>query len=213
MGCLRKTQITDGIPATQSASPRPAKVRGVRFVLALALVSLIAASGTAHAQDNTTGFYVGAFSGPGVLDVQTTDIDGFTGSQGVPGQSFEYDDTGFPAGIVAGRHFHLGDLPIRVELDGAFVGLPSASRQMDPVGLDETATSEWRWVGTARIGVRKPLGRVSVFLDGGVAFAGISNSFIDLDPGTNGAMEVDIDDSFDDQLTRVGWVIVRSLGG
>ncbi len=207
MGCLRKTQITDGIPATQSASPRPARVRCVRFVLALALVSLIAASGTAQAQDNTTAFYIGAFSGPGVLDVQTTDIDGFTGSQGVPGQSFEYDDTGFPAGIVAGRHFQLGNLPIRVELDGALVGLPSASRQMDPVGLDETATSEWRWVGTARIGVRKPLGRVGVFLDGGVAFAGISNSFIDLDPGTNGQMDVDIDDSFDDQLTRVGWVV------
>ena len=176
-------------------------------LLALALASLLTFTGTAQAQESTTGFYVGAFSGPGVLDVQTTDLDGFTGSQGVPGQTFEYDATGFPTGVVAGRHFHLGRVPIRFEVDGAFVGLPLASRQMDPVGMDETATSELRWVATARIGVRKPFGRIGVFLDGGVSVAGISNSFIDLDPGTDGLMHVDHDDSFDDQLTRVGWVV------
>lgn len=173
----------------------------------MALASLITFAGTTQAQVNTTGFYVGVFSGSGVLDVRTTDTDGFTGSQGVPGETFEYDDTGFPTGIVAGRHFHLRRVPARFEIGGAFFGLPSASRQMDPIGMDETATSELRWVGTARLGVRKPFGRVGVFLDGGVSVARISNSFIDLDPVTNGPMEVDPDDSFDDQLTRVGWVV------
>ncbi|MCY3554141.1 MAG: outer membrane beta-barrel protein [Gemmatimonadetes bacterium] len=176
-------------------------------MLAIALASLITAAGTTQAQENPIGFYIGVFSGPGIMDVRSTDIDGFTGSQGVPGQTFEYDDSGFPAGVVAGRHFHLGRLPIRIEMDGTFVGLPSASRQMDPVGMDETATSDLRWVGTARIGIRKPFGRIGVFLDGGVSIAGISNSFIDLDPGADGRMEVDLDDSFDDQLTRVGWVL------
>ena len=197
--------MTDGMPARRSASSVPATVRGAWRLLATALAFLITAVGTTQAQENPSGFYVGVFSGPGVLDVQTTDLDGFTGSQGVPGQMFEYDDTGFPTGVVAGRHFHLGRVPIRFEVDGAFAGLPSASRQMDPVGMDETATSELRWAATARIGVRKPFGRVGVFLDGGVSVAGISNSCIDLDPGTDGRMQVDLDDSFDDQQTRVGW--------
>ena len=211
MGCLqgllRKLKITDCMPANRSSSPRPVTVRSGWRLLVLALASLLTFTGTTQAQENPGGFYVGVFSGPGVLDVQTTDLDGFTGSQGVPGQTFEYDDTGFPTGVVAGRHFHLGRVPIRFEVDGAFAGLPSASRQMDPVGMDETATSELRWVATARIGVRKPFGRIGVFLDGGVSVAGISNSFIDLDPGANGQMEVDPDDSFDDRLTRVGWVV------
>ncbi len=176
-------------------------------MFAPALVFLLTVAGNTQAQDKATGFYIGAFSGPGVLDVQSTDVDGFTGSQGVPGQTFGYDGTGFPAGVVAGRHFHLGRVPIRFEMDGAFVGLPSASRQMDPVGMDETATAELRWTGTARIGVRKSLGRVGVSLDGGVAVAGISNSFTDLDPGANVQMDVDHDDSFDDRLTRIGWVV------
>ena len=206
-GLLRNLKITDGMPDPQSASNRPSIVRSGRRLLALALASLITAVGTTHAQESTTGFYVGAFSGAGVMDVRSTDIDGFSGYEGVPGQTFDYDDTGFPTGVVAGRHFHLGRVPIRFEVDGAFVGLPSASRQMDPVGMDETATSKLRWVGTIRMGVRKSLGRAGVFLDGGVSVAGISNSFIDLDPGMDGQMHVDHDDSFDDQLTRVGWVV------
>ena len=207
MRCLRNLKIADSKSATQFSSSRPVTVRSGWRLLAPVLASLLTFTGTTQAQENPSGFYVGVFSGPGVLDVQSTDLDGFTGSQGVPGQSFEYDDTGFPTGVVAGRHFHLGRVPIRFEVDGAFAGLPSASRQMDPVGMDETATSELHWVGTARIGVRKPFGRVGVFLDGGVSVAGISNSFIDLDPGTDGRMQVDLDDSFDDQLTRVGWVV------
>ena len=207
MGCFRDLKIADCKSATQFSSSRPVTVRSGWRLLAPVLASLLTFTGTTQAQENPSGFYVGVFSGPGVLDVQSTDLDGFTGSQGVPGQSFEYDDTGFPTGVVAGRHFHLGRVPIRFEVDAAFAGLPSASRQMDPVGMDETATSELRWVGTARIGVRKSLGRAGVFLDGGVSVAGISNSFIDLDPGTDGRMQVDLDDSFDDQLTRVGWVV------
>ena len=215
-GLFRNLKMTDGMPATRSASNGTA-IQSASYVsasvgsgwrlLTLALASLIIAAGTTQAQENATGYYVGAFSGPGVVDVQTTDTDGFSGYEGVPGQMFDYNDTGFPTGVVAGRHFHLGRVTIRFEVDGTFVGLPSASRQMDPVGMDETATSELHWVGTARIGIRKSLGRAGVFLDGGVSVVGISNSFIDLDPGTDGQMQVDHDDSFDDQLTRIGWVV------
>ncbi|MYI46189.1 MAG: hypothetical protein F4123_07435, partial [Gemmatimonadetes bacterium] len=56
--------------------------------------------------------------------------------------------TGFAAGVVAGRHFHLGRVRLLFEADGAFGSLPTAARQLDPVGLDETAAAELHWVGS-----------------------------------------------------------------
>ena len=181
------------------------------WVFAIASVIPMAVTGTTQAQDGPTGSdqagtYVGAFGGLGAVDVRMTDTDGFSGSEGVPGQAYGYDDTGLAAGVVAGRYFHLGRVRFRLEADGTFGGLPTASRQMDPIGLDEMAATELHWVGTARIGVRKSLGRFDVFFTGGAAVAGISNSFTDLDPGTDGRERVDPDDSFDDRLTRLGWV-------
>ena len=193
-----------------------------RSALAWALVGLLAVVGTAQAQVGTAGSgpagtYIGAFAGLGAVDVRMTDIDGFSGSNGVPGQTFEYDDTGLAAGVVAGRYFRLGRVQFLLEADAAFGALPAATRQMDPVGLDETATAELHWVGTARMGVRRSLGSVGVFVAGGVSVARISNSFTDLDPGTDGRLRVDPDDSFDKRPTRVGWVagagIERPMAG
>ena len=183
---------------------------GIR-ALVLALVSLPAVAGTAQAQNGMAGSgqagtYVGAFAGLGAVDVRMTDTDGFSGSNGVPGQTFDYDGTGLAAGVVAGRYFHMGRVQLLFEVDGAFRGLPAAARQVDPVGLDETAASELHWIGTARIGVWRSLGNVGVFVAGGVSVAGISNSFTDLDAGTDGRAQVDHDDSFDERSTRVGWV-------
>ncbi|MDE2944249.1 MAG: outer membrane beta-barrel protein [Gemmatimonadota bacterium] len=186
----------------------------VERALASALVSLLAIMavvGVAQAQDGSdgsgqAGSYIGAFAGLGSLDVRMTDIDGFTGSNGVPGETFEYDDTGLAAGVVAGRYFNLGRVRLLFEADGAFSGLSATPGQLDPVGLDETAAAELHWVGTARIGLRRSLGRVDVFAAGGLSAAGFSNSFTDLDPGTDGRLLPDADDSFDERPTRVGWV-------
>jgi len=182
-----------------------------RRALVAALVSLLAAVGTARAQDGTAGSgragsYIGAFAGAGSVDVGMTDIDGFTGSNGVPGQTFEYGDTGLAAGVVVGRSFRLGSVQLLLEADGAFSGLSASPGQLDPVGMDETAAAELDWAGTARTGVRKSLGRVAVFATGGASIAGISNSFTDLDPGTDDRLGLDPDDSFDERATRVGWV-------
>ncbi len=182
-----------------------------RHALASALLSLLAVAGTAQAQDGTdgsgrAGSYIGAFAGPGSLDVRMTDIDGFTGSNGIPGQILEYDDTGLVAGVMAGRYFRLRRVQLLIEADGTFVGLPAIAEQVDPVGLDETVAAELHWVGTARIGVRRSLGRVGVFVAGGVSVAGVSNSFTDLDPGMDGGMQLDPDDSFGERPTLVGWV-------
>ena len=50
-------------------------------------------AGTVHAQGGTArsdqaGTYVGAFAGLGAMGVRTTDTDGFSGSNGVPGQTY-----------------------------------------------------------------------------------------------------------------------------
>ncbi len=183
----------------------------VERAFASALVSLLVVVGSVHAQDGTdgsgrAGSYIGAFAGLGSLAVGMTDIDGFTGSNGVPGETFEYDDTGLAAGVAAGRYFRLGSVQLLFEADGAFSGVSATPGQLDPVGLDETAAAELHWVGTARIGLRRSLGRVGVFVTGGVSVAGFSNSFTDLDPGTDGRLQLDPDDSFDERPTRVGWV-------
>ncbi|WP_419947597.1 outer membrane protein [Candidatus Palauibacter sp.] len=186
----------------------------VERALASALISLLATMGVvgvAQAQDGTdgsgqAGSYIGAFAGLGSLDVRMTDLDGFTGSNGVPGQAFEYDDAGLAAGVVAGRYFNLGRVRLLFEADGAFSGVSATAGQLDPAGMDETAAAELRWAGTARIGVRRSLGRVGLFVAGGVSVAGISNSFTDLDPGTDDRLQLDPDDSFDERPTRVGWV-------
>ena len=45
-----------------------------------------------------------------------------------------------------------------------------------------------------------------MFVTGGVSVAGISNSFTDLDPGMDGSMQLDPDDSFDERPMLAGWV-------
>ncbi|MDE2877625.1 outer membrane beta-barrel protein [Candidatus Palauibacter soopunensis] len=177
----------------------------------MSLLAIMAVAGVAQAQDGSDGSgqaesYIGAFAGLGSLDVRMTDLNGFTGSNGVPGQAFEYDGAGLAVGVVAGRYFHLGRLRLLFEADGAFSGVSATPGQLDPAGMDETAAAELRWAGTARIGLRRSLGRVGLFVAGGVSVAGFSNSFTDLDPGTDSRLQLDPDDSFDERPTRVGWV-------
>lgn len=190
--------------------------RGLLAVWTLAFFAAVAGAGSATAQDRGaagggSGAYVGVFAGWGALDVRLLDEDGFTAADSSPGRTFDYDDAGSPVGVVAGWEFVPRRTAIRVELDGLFGGLPAAARQVDPLGQDETAASELRWAATARVGVRRSLGRAAAFLSGGVAAAGISASFTDLDLSPDGRMRVDRDDSFAGRSTRVGWVAGAGL--
>ncbi len=185
-------------------------------VWTLAFFATVAGAGSATAEDRDaaagrSAAYVGAFAGWGVLDVRMLDEDGFTASDSSPRQIFAYDADGSPVGVLAGWEYMPRRTAVRVELDGLFGGLPAAARQVDPVGMDETAASELRWAATARVGVRRSLGRAAAFLSGGVAAAGVSASFTDLDRGLDGRMHVDRDDSFAERSTRVGWVAGAGL--
>ena len=212
--------VTQQTRRTPDRAARPAgrpRRGGRRRVLVPALAGLLAVAGIARAQEGAAGSaraaatYAGALVGLGVADVRMTDASGFSGSDGTPGQTFEFGDTGSAAGVVAGRDFRLGRVPLRLEADAAFGGLPGATRQLDLVGRDETAASELRWVGTVRVGVRRSIGRAGVFLSGGMSVAGISNSFTDLDTEPDGRPHVDPDDSFDERPTQVGWVAGAGL--
>ncbi len=153
--------------------------------------------------------YAGIFVGPAFMKNRIIDIDGFADG-GNPGSVSKYDDTGFAGGVLVGGKFDVGVLTLRMELDSMLTNVSASTDKLDPDGLDETAESEFSWIVSARGGVEQGIGRVTVFVTGGLAFAGISNSVTDIDSDDSGSM-VDPDDSFSKDSTEVGWVIGAGL--
>ncbi len=155
------------------------------------------------------GNYAGVFIGPGFMRNRIVDIDGFA-DWGNPGSVSNYDDTGLAGGAFVGGKFHVGGLTLRAELDGTLTNVSASTDKLDPEGLDETAESEFSWIVSARGGIEQAVGRITVFVTGGLAFAGISNSVTDIDSSDSGSM-ADPDDSFSKDSTEVGWVIGAGL--
>ena len=162
--------------------------------------------------------YAGVFGGVGRADGRVVDTDGF--SSGNPGWAVDYDDDGFVGGVLIGKKFELGGVPLRIELDGTFGNTSAKTNRIDPrfQPPDETVESEFRWIATARAGVEQAIGPATIFLSGGLATAGIDNSLTDLDaykqngewvllPNGMAARRTDPDDSFRDGSTEIGWVI------
>ena len=152
------------------------------------------------------GAYAGVFVGSGRADNRLIDPDGFA-NWGNPGTVTRHEDSGFIGGALIGKKFDLGGLSVRIELDGTVGDLESETNQLDPIGLDETAVTEFQWIATARIGIEKSIGSVTVFATGGLARAGIENFVTDIDFGPDRPAMVDPDDSFHDRSTETGWVI------
>ncbi len=182
-----------------------------RAAVALPVLLMLAGAGPAGAGSDDAGFdwtgaYMGAFVGFGGADNRIVDVDGFA-NWGNPGSAVDYHDSGFVGGALLGKKFEIGGVPLRVELDGTFGGLSAASDRLDPVGLDETVKSEFRWVATARAGIERSVGPATLFASGGPAAARIDHSVTDIDFGPNMTTRVDPDDSFRDGTTKVGWVI------
>lgn len=173
---------------------------------------MVAASGPVHAEDGSgshgSGAYAGVFAGSARLDNRLTDTTGFAHPVN-PGQVTRYEDAGFVGGALIGRKFDLGGASIRLELDGTLGDLEDRTNQLDPRpwALDETAVVEFHWITTARIGIEKSLGSVTVFATGGLARARIENSVTDVDFGPDRPRTVDPDDSFHDRSTETGWVV------
>lgn len=155
------------------------------------------------------GNYAGVFGGVDFMENRIVDVDGFA-DWGNPGSVSKYDDRCFVGGVLVGGKFGVGGLTLRGELDGMLTNVSGSTDKVDPEGLDETAESKFSWIVSARGGVEQAVGRVTLFVTGGLAFAGISNSVTDIDSDESGSM-VDPDDSFSKDSTEVGWVIGAGL--
>ena len=180
-------------------------------VLALPVLLVLSASGPVHAGENGSSFdwagaYAGFFAGSGRVDNRLIDPAGFA-NWGNPGSVTRHEDSGFVGGLLIGKKFDLGNMSVRIELDGTIGDLESETNQLDPVGLDETAVAEFQWITTARVGIEKSIGPATVFVTGGLALARIENSVTDIDFGADRPPAVDPDDSFRDRSTETGWVI------
>ncbi len=180
--------------------------QNARRILAAA-VMLAAITTTAHAQADrgSQKMYAGLVAGSSWMDNRIEDVEGFA-HWGMPGWTLDYNDSGLVFGVLAGRRFSLGDLPLRFEVDGMQGDMSARSNRVDPEGLDETVETEIRWVATARIGPEHAIGPVLAFASFGVALAGIDRSVTDIDWRPTVAPHVDHDDSFSDHTTEVGWV-------
>ena len=182
-----------------------------RAVLALLAVVMLASVGPASAGDEEAAFdwtelYAGGFGGFGRAGNEIVDIDGFS-NWGKPGWSVDYDDIGGVGGVLLGKKFALGRVPLRLELDSTFGSLSADTNRLDPQGRDETAKATFRWIATARAGLEHTIGPVTLFVTGGLSLARIANSVTDIDFGPNMPTRKDPDDSFREASTEVGWVI------
>ena len=207
--------------------------RGLRFgfrcAAAFALPALLAFAGGANAEGDGATFawgetYAGAFAGVGRADNRIVDRDGFS-NWGNPDWAVDYRDSGFMGGVLLGKKFAVGGVPLRIELDGAFGDSSAATNRIDPTpvsvqpsppgGHDETVVSEYRWVATARAGIERATGPVTLFAAAGLAVARIENALTDLDRSLDRSVQPprptpwrpDPDDSFRDGATEVGWTV------
>ena len=135
-------------------------------ILALLILPVPASAGPATAGSADAAFdwaetYVGVFAGSGRADNRIVDTEGFA-NWGNPGWAVDYDDAGFIGGALVGKKFEVGNVPLRIEIDGTFGGLSATSNRLDPEGLDETVKSEFRWIATARAGIEQAIGPATV---------------------------------------------------
>ena len=131
---------------------------------------------TAHAEPQ---FYAGAFVGLGNFDNQFEDVEGFVGY----GENYQldYDDSDTHFGALAGIQWQLEGFDIAVEFDLSSLNI-STDKVADPVGLDETVSSEMDGFASVRTQVAIPLTeRFSVHAAFGLAVTEIQNEFVDLD--------------------------------
>ena len=156
------------------------------------------------------GTYAGVLIGAARMVNWIVDVDGFA-NWGHPGSMLDYDDVEFVGTALVGRQLKIGPVPMRFEVDGTFGDMQTTTDRLDPIGLDETATTTLRWVATVGAGTEHTIGRVTVFGKGGLAVADIANAVTDIDYSQSSPPRLDPDDSFRDISTDVGWMLGAGL--
>ena len=185
-----------------------------RAALAFAALALLAGAGPAQAGGDDGALqwgesYAGLFVGLGEAQNRIVDVEGFA-NWGEPGWAVEYDESSPVGGVLFGKSLALGNVPLRLEIDGTIGGngLAASANTLDPEGLDETVETSFGWIASARVGLDEVLGPARVFVSAGIAAARIDRSVTDIDTPDDGTPPyVDHDDSFSDDFTEIGWVI------
>ena len=150
--------------------------------------------------------YGGVFIGAGFQQNRIVGPDGFA-NWGRRGWTTDYDDADLVGGPLLGRKFDLNGTDFRIELDGAFGDMSAHTNRVDPAGRDETVRASFRWTATARLGLEHREGPVTIFVNGGVAAARITNTLADIDYFRDMPPRKDPDDSFRHSASRIGWVV------
>ena len=186
---------------------------GTVSVICAAMLSWASTATAAENRDQALpGIYTGVYLGVGQAENSIVDLEGFA-NWGEAGWSVDFDDRNLVGGLLFGRSFEFLTLPFRVELDAGLSAVSAQTDQVDPVHLDETAISSFKWVTTARAGVEKEFGPMTLFVTGGLATAKIRNSVTDIDFGPGRPSAVDPDDSFVATEVDTGWVVGGGIEG
>ncbi|MCY4486487.1 MAG: hypothetical protein OXF11_05145 [Deltaproteobacteria bacterium] len=172
-------------------------------MLALACPGLLGAAPSVAAWGDA---YVGAFLSAARTENRIVDPSGF-GNWGRSGWATDYDAGEVGWGVLAGRKWTLDRVPLRLELDAVGGNMSAQSDRVDPAGRDETVRASVEWAATARLGLEHREGPLTVFINGGMALARITNTLTDIDFAPGVPRYWDPDDSFADAATRIGWVL------
>ena len=190
------------------------RMTGFRVPITLVLLGFVWLTGLGggHAGAAWEEPYAGVFVGAGRIENRIIDPEGFA-HWGRRGWATDYDDGDLVGGLLAGRKFTLTGARFRIEVDGTFGDMSARSDRVDPIGRDETARAWLRWASTARVGLEHQEGPVTIFINGGAALAGITNTLTDIDfnAASNIPPHKDPDDSFHDRSTKLGWVLGLGL--
>ena len=157
------------------------------------------------------GAYVAVVAGVAESSNRVVDTEGFA-HWGMPGWTTKFNDNSSMLGLRIGRILDRPDRKVRLEFGLNFTDARSSSNLLDPripVGLDETAVSEPKWIATAQVGLDHDIGQLTLFALGGLAAGRVHNSVTDLDwvrdANNLWVQRVDPDDSFSSVKTKFGW--------
>ena len=172
----------DSVPVRRRSMFRRARA----VALPLSFLACLLESSPSHGGEGSgccNGDYVAVIAGIAEGANRVVDTEGFA-HWGMPGWITRFNDNSSMLGLRAGRILTHADRSIRFEFGLNFTDAKSSSNLLDPripVGHDETAVSEPKWIATAQFGLDQDIGQLTVFALAGLAAGRMHNSVTDLD--------------------------------
>ena len=129
-----------------------------------------------------TGFYVGGHLGFGWGRSSINDIDNLClGVSNCPNPPDRYHFDGIIGGGQAGYNWQTGNLVFGAEADFSFSGMKETTGL---IRTTLTLATKIDWFGTARLRLGYAADRALFYVTGGLAYANVENSFLDVGCGT-----------------------------